>query len=93
MSDAAGYVIPSAMRTRDSAAYTAAGSSLKSLMEARQREKSVDRFNVERCTAVFRGDPEYDTLQLSVHRPTTGPGVTNGPRTAEDVAVQHAGCV
>jgi hypothetical protein len=62
MADAAGFVPPAAMQTRDSMAYAAAGSSLQSLVEARQQEKSVDRFNVERCTAVFEGDPEYDTL-------------------------------
>ena len=62
MAEAAGFVSPDDMQTRDHAAYMAAGSSLQSLVEARQREKSADRFNVERCTAVFQGDPEYDTL-------------------------------
>ena len=62
MSDAAGFVPPVDMRTRDHVAYVAAGSSLQSLVEARQCERSGDRFNVERCTAVFQGDPEYDTL-------------------------------
>ena len=62
MADASGFVTPAEMRTRDSVAYAAVGSSLQSLVEVRQREKSVDRFNVERCTAVFQGDPEYDTL-------------------------------
>ena len=62
MSNAAGFVSPADMQTRDHVAYVAAGSSLQSLVEARQGERSVDRFNVERCTAVFQGDPEYDTL-------------------------------
>ena len=62
MADAAGFVTPAAMRTRDSTAYAAAGWSLQSLVEARQQERSGDRFNVERCSAVFRDDPEYETL-------------------------------
>ena len=62
MTDAAGFVTPAAMRTRDSTAYAAVGLSLQSLVEARQFDRSGDRFNVERCTAVFRDDPEYETL-------------------------------
>jgi hypothetical protein len=61
-SDAAGFERPEAMGTRDAAAYVAAGSSLKVLVQEKQRAKSEDRFNVERCTAVFQGDPEFDTL-------------------------------
>ena len=60
--DAAYFVVPTDVRTRDVEAYNEAGGSLVSLAGKVQTSRSGDRFNAERCNAVFMDDPEYDRL-------------------------------
>ena len=60
--DAADFVVPADVRTRDVEAYNGAGRSLVSLTGMVQTSRSGDRFNAERCDAVFPDDPEYDRL-------------------------------
>jgi hypothetical protein len=62
LADAAGFVIPEEMVTRDTKAYKEAGSSLEVLITRIQADKASDRYNVERCDAMFKDDPEYAKL-------------------------------
>jgi acyl carrier protein len=63
LADAAGFVIPEEMVTRDTKAYKEAGSSLEVLITRIQADKASDRYNVERCDAMFKDDPEYANCQ------------------------------
>ena len=50
------------MCSRDTLAYKAAGNSVDVLVDRIQKSKAHDRFNQQRCDAIFRDDPEYDWL-------------------------------
>ena len=60
--DAADFVVSEEILERDLDAYRAAGCSLEVLVARIQKSKAEDRFNTERCTAVFSDDPEYERL-------------------------------
>ena len=60
--DAAYFVVPTDVRTRDVEAYNEAGGSLVSSAGMVQTSRSGDRFNAERCNTVFMDDLENDRL-------------------------------
>ena len=59
---AAGFQFSADVCSRDTFAYNTAGNSVAVLVDQLQKSKAHDRFNQERCDAIFRGDPEYDRL-------------------------------
>ena len=61
--DAADFVFPDEVMSFDTAAYKKTGSCLKTLVFQMQADRASDRFNVDRCDAMFKDDPEYDILR------------------------------
>ena len=62
LADAADFVFPEEVLSRDTDAYREAGSSLETLISRMQASKASDRYNAQKCDAVFKDDPEYDRL-------------------------------
>ena len=60
--DAATFVYPNEVFSKDSEAYVAGESCLEDFLSQIQRDRSADRFNVLRCNEVFSTDPEYSRL-------------------------------
>ena len=67
LAEAADFVFPEEVWSRDTNAYREADSSLETLITRMQASKAHDRYNAERCDAMFKDDPEYDRL-LSLAR-------------------------
>ena len=62
LADAKDFVMPEEIRTRDAAVYVEQGCSLESLVRSRRAGRASDRFNLARCSAVFRDCPEYERV-------------------------------
>ena len=62
LASAAGFEFSADVCSRDTLAYKAAGNSVAVLVDNIQKSKAHDRFNQQRCDAIFRDDPEYDRL-------------------------------
>jgi hypothetical protein len=56
-----GFIVPPAVVAADAADLERVGS-LSGLVAERQAKQSALRFNVERCSKLFEGDPEFDSL-------------------------------
>ena len=67
LNDAADFVFPDDMYSRDLSEYREADSSLESMAAIRRMTKADDRFNPVRCNALFSEAPEFDRL-LSLAR-------------------------
>ena len=60
--EAAGFVWPPEVLTRDASALVAAGGSLSALVSARQSLSAENRFNVARCRKIFSNDIDFPIL-------------------------------